>query len=348
MKEHDNVSKSGIATRVTLLESDGIQPFRPLFYPWAYDAWKKQQQMHWFSDEVSMADDINDWKNKLTDVDRDFLTSIFRFFTQADVDVYDCYIQKYARVFKPIEIAMMLTAFANMETIHAEGYNYLVESLSMKDTLHAEFLNFKAMRDKHDYLCHFDISSKQNIATTLAMYGAFTEGLQLFSSFALLLNYSRYGLMKGMSQIVTWSFRDETLHTQSIIRLFKEVVRENRDEIDMDQLKIDVYAACHNVIVFEDAFIELCFNTGGDCIRDLSKESVRKYIRYLADRRLNQLGFESIYLVEKNPIPWIDEVTSNVEFANFFEARVTEYSKASTTGSWSDAFESTSPKSVLI
>jgi ribonucleoside-diphosphate reductase beta chain len=335
---------------ITLLEKQGVQPFRPLVYTWAYEAWKRQQQTHWLPEEVSMADDINDWKNKLTKFDIDFLTNVFRFFTQADVDVYDCYVHKYSKVFKPIEVKMMLTSFANMETIHTEAYNYLIESLSMPDTIHEEFLNYKATRDKHDYFEYFDVSSVQNISLTTAMYGAFTEGLQLFSSFALLLNYSRQGLMKGMGQIVTWSFRDESLHTQSIIKLFHEVVRENSDKIDKDALRVQIYEVCHRVVLLEDDFIDLCYSSTGNEIRGLKKEDLRMYIRYLADRRLNQLGFNSIYLVEKNPLPWIDEVTSNVEFANFFDARVTEYSKSSTTGTWDEAFNSTegAPKDLIF
>lgn len=322
----------------TLLKSNGVQPYRPLLYPWAYDAWKRQQQMHWLPEEVPMADDIADWKTKLTDADRDFLTNIFRFFTQADIDVNDCYMKKYSKVFKPIEITMMLSAFSNMETIHIEAYSFLIESLSMPNEIYVEFLNFKAMRDKHDYLDQFNTDTNKGLAITMAMYGAFTEGLQLFSSFALLLNYTRHGLMKGMGQIVTWSFRDETLHTQSIILLFKTLIDEN-PELWTKDLVNNIYEGCKNVVKFEDAFIDLCYQTAGNTIRDLEKEDVKQYIRYLADRRLNQLGLKELFNVSVNPMPWVDEITSNVELANFFEARVTEYSKSSLTGTWEEAFD---------
>lgn len=335
------------ASKTNLLESSGFQPYKPFLYPWAFEAWKKQQQMHWLPEEVSMADDINDWKNKLNDNDRFFLTNIFRFFTQADVDVHDCYMKKYAQIFKPTEITMMLSSFANMETIHIEAYSFLIESLAMKEEIYMEFLNYKAMRDKHDYLANFNVDTKEHLAATIAMYGAFTEGLQLFSTFALLLNYSRHGFMKGMSQIVAWSFRDETLHTLSIIKLFKELVNEN-PELWNEDVKASIYKACTTVIHFEDAFIDLCFSSSGDAVRNLSKEQVRLYIRYLADRRLNQLGLKEVYMIHENPLPWIDEMTGNVEFANFFESRVTEYSRAATTGSWDDAFEHLDKKESLF
>jgi ribonucleoside-diphosphate reductase beta chain len=322
--------------RITLLESTGVQPYKPFHYQWAHDAWKKQQQMHWLPDEVSMSDDILDWKMKLNDDDRSFLTNIFRFFTQADIDVNECYMKKYAQVFKPTEVLMMLSAFSNMETIHIEAYSFLIESLSMPDTIYKEFLEFKSMRDKHNYLDNFNVETKMGIAATLAMYAAFTEGLQLFSSFALLLNYSRNSLMKGMGQIITWSFRDETLHTQSMIKLFHQLIDEY-PELWTEELRKNIYSACTTVVHFEDAFIDLTYGSKTS-IRNLEKEDVRKYIRYLADVRLNQLGLKSVYDIKVNPLMWIDDIMSNLEFANFFEARVTEYSKSSTQGSWDEVF----------
>jgi ribonucleoside-diphosphate reductase beta chain len=191
------------------------------------------------------------------------------------------------------------------------------------------------MKDKYDYMQKFGVSTKEDIATTLAVFGAFTEGLQLFASFAILLNFPRFNKMKGMGQIVTWSVRDETLHTNSIIHLFKTFVKEN-PEVWSEELKSRLYEACATIVHFEDAFIDLAFEVGN--IEGLTSRDVKRYIRYIADRRLLQLGLKEIYMIEVNPLPWLDEMLNSVEHANFFENRVTEYSKASTTGSWEDVF----------
>jgi len=92
-----------------LLEPNPV--YKPFSYPWAYECWHKQQQLHWLPEEVPMADDIKDWRGKLTETERNLLTQIFRFFTQADVEVNNCYMKNYARVFQPTEIQMMLAAF---------------------------------------------------------------------------------------------------------------------------------------------------------------------------------------------------------------------------------------------
>jgi ribonucleoside-diphosphate reductase beta chain len=98
---------------MSLLEAR--KTYKPFEYPWAFDFWKRQQQIHWMPEEVPLGEDCRDWAQKLTDHERNLLTQIFRFFTQADVEVQDCYHDKYGRVFKPTEIKMMLTAFSNME-----------------------------------------------------------------------------------------------------------------------------------------------------------------------------------------------------------------------------------------
>ncbi|MBV8870589.1 MAG: ribonucleotide-diphosphate reductase subunit beta, partial [Acetobacteraceae bacterium] len=172
-------------------------------------------------------------------------------------------------------------------------------------------------------------------AKTLAAFGAFTEGLQLFASFAILLNFPRFGKMKGMGQIISWSVRDETLHCLSVIRLFRTFIQENPD-IWTEALQREISEICATIVLHEDAFIDLAFEEGG--VEGLSADAVKEYIRYIADRRLVQLGLEPLFNVERNPLPWLDEMLNAVEHANFFENRSTEYSKAATVGSWEEAF----------
>ena len=242
----------------------------------------------------------------------------------------------YSGVFKPIEVQMMLSAFSNMETIHIDAYSHLLDTLGIPEVEYQAFMKYKEMKDKYDYMQQFNVNSKVDMAKTLAVFGAFTEGLQLFASFAMLLNFQRFGKMKGMGQIVAWSVRDETLHTLSIIKLFKTFIDENR-EIWNDDLKNFLYQACRDIVHHEDAFIDLAFQFDG-AIEGMNERDIKNYIRFVADRRLNQLGLEGIYKIQKNPLPWLDEILNAPEHTNFFENRVTEYAKSATTGSWEDAF----------
>lgn len=319
---------------MSLLDAKPI--YKPFDYPWAYEAWHIQQKIHWLPEEVQLSDDVKDWKKNLTAGEKHLLTQIFRFFTQADIEVNNCYMKHYAKVFQPTEVQMMLAAFSNMETVHIAAYSYLLDTIGMPETEYQAFLKYKEMKDKYDYMHRFNTNTPRDIAVTLAVFGAFTEGLQLFSSFAILLNFQRFNKMKGMGQIVTWSVRDETLHTNSIIRLFKTFIQEN-PEVWTEELRSTLYEACATIVHFEDAFIDLAFEVGD--IQGLTAREVKRYIRYIADRRLMQLGLKEIYMVEINPLPWLDEILNGVEHANFFENRVTEYAKAATTGSWDEVFE---------
>jgi ribonucleoside-diphosphate reductase beta chain len=319
---------------MSLLSAEPI--YKPFNYPWAHDAWKKQQQIHWLPEEVPMADDVQDWKNKLTEQERHLLTQIFRFFTQADIEVNNCYMKHYSAIFKPTEIQMMLSSFSNMETIHIDAYSHLLDTLGIPEVEYQAFLKYKEMKDKYDYMQNFNMDTKADIAKTLAVFGAFTEGMQLFASFAMLLNFQRFGKMKGMGQIIAWSVRDETLHTLSIIKLFRTFVSENK-EIWTDELQDFLYKSCKVMVNHEDAFIDLAFRFEG-AIEGMESHDIKKYIRYIADRRLNQLGLKSLYNLSDNPLPWLDEMLNAPEHANFFENRVTEYARSATTGSWEDAF----------
>ncbi len=230
---------------------------------------------------------------------------------------------------------MMLAAFSNMETIHIAAYAHLLDTIGMPETEYSAFLRYKEMKDKYDYMQEFGVETKTDIALTLAVFGAFTEGLQLFASFAILMNFPRFNKMKGMGQIVTWSVRDETLHTNSIIKLFRTFVQEN-PRIWTKKLEADIYKACETIITHEDAFIDLAFELGP--VEGLTPDEIKLYIRYIGDRRLAQLGLQPVYEIAKNPIPWLDAMLNAVEHTNFFENRATEYSKAATQGTWEEAF----------
>ena len=307
--------------------------FKPFAYPWAYDAWLKHEQSHWIHSEVPMLEDVKDWKNKLTQEEKNFLTHIFRFFTQGDIDVAGGYVNNYLPYFPQPEVRMMLLGFAAREALHIAAYSHLIETLGMPDTTYSEFMQYEAMREKHDYVLGISSQSGDaaSTATHIAVFSAFTEGMQLFSSFIMLLNFARQGKMKGMGQIITWSIVDETQHAESMIKLFRTYIEENR-EIWNDDLKSRIYTIAEQMVMLEDKFIDLAFNMGG--ISGLSSEDVKKYIRYIADRRLISLGLKGIFKVKKNPLPWVEEMINAPTHTNFFENRATDYSKGALSGNW--------------
>jgi ribonucleoside-diphosphate reductase beta chain len=311
--------------------------FKPFNYPWAYDAWLKHEQSHWLHTEVPMAEDVKDWKNKLSKEEKQFLTHIFRFFTQGDIDVAGGYVTNYLPYFPQPEVRMMLLGFAAREALHIAAYSHLIETLGLPETTYNQFLEYEAMKAKHEYV--MDISgqntTKENTATHIAVFSAFTEGMQLFSSFIMLLNFPRTGKMKGMGQIVTWSIVDETLHAENMIKLFRTYIEENK-EIWNDDLKGRIYSIAEKMVELEDTFIDLAFSMGA--MDGLSSEDVKKYIRYIADRRLISLGLKGIFKVKKNPLPWVEGMINSPIHGNFFENRVTDYAKGALSGSWGEVW----------
>jgi ribonucleoside-diphosphate reductase beta chain len=284
-----------------------------------------------------MAEDVKDWKKKLTDEEKRFLTNIFRFFTQGDIDVAGGYVNNYLPYFPQPEVRMMLMGFAAREALHIAAYSHLIETLGMPESTYAEFLEYSEMREKHEYV--LNISSKngttESTATHIAVFSAFTEGMQLFSSFIMLLNFPRTGKMKGMGQIVTWSIVDETQHAESMIKLFRTYIEENR-EIWNDELKGKIYTIAERMVQLEDKFIDLAF--GMNKMEGLTNEEVKQYIRYIADRRLISLGMKGIFKVKKNPLPWVEEMINAPTHTNFFENRATDYAKGALTGKWEEVW----------
>tara|TARA_E500000318_G_scaffold4934_3_gene5123 strand:- start:32356 stop:33336 length:981 start_codon:yes stop_codon:yes gene_type:complete len=311
--------------------------FKPFNYPWAYDYWLKHEQAHWLHTEVPMLEDVKDWKNKLSIPEKHFLTNIFRFFTQGDVDVAGGYINNYLPHFPQPEVRMMLAGFAAREALHIAAYSHLIETLGMPEKTYNEFLEYEEMSEKHDYLV--EISSKnstlESTATHIAAFSAFTEGMQLFSSFIMLLNFPRHGMMKGMGQIVTWSIVDETMHSEAMIKLFRTFVEENRS-IWNDTLKGKIYTIATKMTELEDKFIDLAFSMGE--MKDLTAQDVKQYIRYICDRRLISMGMKGIHKVKKNPLPWVEEMINAPIHTNFFENRATDYAKGSVSGTWDNVW----------
>jgi ribonucleoside-diphosphate reductase beta chain len=228
-----------------------------------------------------------------------------------------------------------------METVHIDAYALLLKTLGMPKTEFEAFRDYAEMRAKADYMHQFGVETVADVARTLAMFGAFTEGMALFASFAMLLNFPRHNKMNGMGQIVSWSVRDESLHCEGVIRLFHEwntetgaVTRGVRDDI------VDVAKTMVNL---EESFVELAFGLGE--IEGMSPAEIQAYVRYVADWRLAQLRLPPVFgyfeetasgydQLKPHPLPWLVEILNGVEHANFFEQRATEYSKGASRGTW--------------
>ena len=277
-----------------------------------------------------MESDISDYRFNLAPHETNLIIQILRFFTQGDIEVNNNYNQKLIPAFPKPEIKMMLSAFAAMESTHVWAYSYLNDSLGLPEKEYSAFLEYESMRNKYTYIRGFDVRSVEELAINLAVFGGFMEGVSLFSSFAILMNFPRLGRLKGMGQIVTWSIRDETLHSRGVTRLFRDLISENK-HLWTRELQNTLYKACDDMVLLEDAFIDTCFAMGD--VPGLAASHVKQYIRYTADRRLHDLGLDAVYNVT-NPLSWLDVMVNAKEHTNFFENRATEYAKGAVVEDW--------------
>ena len=307
--------------------------YKPFNYPWAYTCWEQSEQAHWLAKEVSFNEDVRDWRKILTKEEKHLLTQIFRFFTQADCDVANGYVERYLPKFKQIEIRMMLLSIAAREAVHIAAYSTLIDEVGLPEVEYSAFMEYQEMAEKHDFMFK-QREGLEGLALDIAVFSAFGEGLQLFSSFVILLNFTRFGKMKGMGQIVTWSIRDESHHVECMMNLFQTLLNEN-PHIWTDRFREKIYHACRDMVELEDRFIDLSYAQGG--IEGLSSDEVKSYIRYIANIRLRQLGLQPYYNDHtNNPLSWVNVIVNGKEHTNFFENKPTNYTRGATTGEWDD------------
>ena len=304
--------------------------YKPFQYPWAVELAKKHEEVHWVEDEAELSEDVQDWRTKLTADEKEFITQVLRLFTQSDVQVGENYHEFLIPKFKNNEVRNMLSSFAARETVHQRAYALLNDTLGMGDEEYFKFMEYKAMADKIEFMKEGKTNSQSDLALVLAQ-SVFNEGMSLFSSFVMLLNFQRFGKMKGMGTIVEWSIRDETIHVQGNAKLFRTLCDEH-PKIVNDELKSKIYEMAKTAVTLEDKFIQLAFN--GSDVQGLSRDDVKLYVRHIADRRLLQLGLKPKFKVKDNPLPWLDWVLNGASHDNFFEKRVTEYSVTGMEGEW--------------
>ncbi len=307
--------------------------YKPFEYDTAFGYYKQQHQAHWLADEVPLASDLSDWKMNLNDSERNLIGNILKSFAQTETYVNDYWSTKVAVWFPKHEIKAMACAFADFESIHAEAYARLNEELGLDDF--QAFMEDEEARAKIDRLVELPGETLEEKALSLAIFSAFTEGVNLFSSFAILMSFQLRNMMKGTGQIVAWSVRDESLHSKAGCWLYRTLLEEN-PSLNTPEMTKAIYEACDLSVRLEYDFIDSAFEMGN--IEGLTKEQLKDFIKERANQKLIELGYKPLYN-DINPelikqMEWFGHLTSGVEHQDFFAGRVTTYSKS--TADWSD------------
>ncbi|APC46037.1 ribonucleotide reductase protein, small chain family [Vibrio phage vB_VspP_pVa5] len=302
--------------------------YKPFRYPWAMKMAEEHEQIHWTEHEIELGDDVAQWNSdKITSEEKAFVLQIMRLFTQSDTEVGQCYYEHFIPYFKNNELRNMMGSFAAREGIHQRAYALFTDTLGMPETIYSEFLEYEEMANKVDNMTTVDMSSDLKACESV-IQTVLNEGVSLFGSFVMLLNFQRYGKLLGLSKITEWSLRDESAHVEGMSQLFRTYATESN--VDMGVLGEVAKRKAALAVDLEDAFIDEAFKLGG--IEGITANETKQYIRHMVDYRLTQLGFEKLYNAP-NPFPWLDWVLADGH-TNFFEQRVSDYSVGGLKGGW--------------
>ncbi len=307
--------------------------YKPFEYQEAFNFYKDQHRVHWLADEVPLASDLNDWKQKLTESEKNLIGNILKSFAQTEVHVNDYWSTKVSLWFPKPEIQAMARVFADFESIHAEAYARLNEELGLDDF--EAFMEDESSKAKIDRLLETPGDNIAEQALSLAIFSAFTEGVNLFSSFAILMSFQLRNLMKGTGQIVEWSVRDESLHSRAGCWLFNKLLEE-QPELNTPEMRDNVIEACNISVQLEFDFIDKAFEMGA--VEGLNVDQLKNFIKARANEKMIELGYNAIYNdIDPNllkQMDWFGHLTSGKTHQDFFAGRVTNYSKSA--ADWSD------------
>ena len=303
--------------------------YKPFEYPEYFtEGWMKQAQAFWLHTEIPMSGDVKDWTEKLTDKEKSLVGNILLGFAQTECAVSDYWTQKVVGWFPKHEIQQMAMMFGSQETIHAVAYSYLNETLGLEDF--KAFLHEPATAKRFENLVAYEGNSPRGIASSLAIFSAFAEGVSLYSAFAVLYSFQMRNLLKGIGQQMKWSVRDESLHSKMGCRLFRHMCEENNQLLNL--CRSDVIKAAEEMVQLEAMYIEKMFEAGE--IEGISSYDLINFIKKRTNEKLVELGYVDLgsYFPYNQKaadnLDWFYHLTGGVTHTDFFAMRPTDYSKA--------------------
>ena len=316
--------------------------YKPFEYPQAHDYWLKAHQAHWLHTEVPMSQDVTDWNSNLKPHEKNLIGGILKGFAQTETVVNDYWTSLVTKWFRKPEIIAMATTNGAFETIHAEAYALLNEQLGLDNF--AEFLEDESTAAKIQSLMDVRDGNTgetdwHEVARSLAIFSAFTEGVNLFSSFAVLLSFKMRNKLKGVGQIVEWSVRDESLHSEAGCWLFRTLMEEY-PELKTEKLINDIEKAATLALELEFNFIDKVFEMGD--LENLTREELKNFIKHRVNTKMGDLGLKPLIpsdQIDKGALKqmlWFDAVVAGKQHTDFFASRVTNYAKGHM--DWDNAF----------
>ena len=304
----------------------------PIKYKWAYDLYNQAVRNTWFPHEITLKEDLDDWK-KMTDDERHAVEFLMAFFNPAELIVNRSIALGIYPYLKSPECHLYLAKQMWEEANHCVSFEYVLETFPFdREKVFNHHLNVPSMKAKEDYINKYmkrmtetsldieTVEGRKDFIRNLVATNIVMEGIWFYSGFMVVLSFRQRKQLRNFGSMINWVLRDESLHLKFGINLIHNILEENQDLLTAD------FADDIRNIIIEGVDKEVEYNKDlfPNGILGLNADYVNQYVKYVADRRLEELGFPKYYNVT-NPAKWMSTATDVYELVNFFEAQNTSY-----------------------
>lgn len=329
------MSRVTIADKRIINGQADVNQLVPIKYKWAWEKYLAECANHWMPQEINMSADIALWKSDKLSVDeRRIVMRNLGFFSTADsLAANNIVLGTYRHITAP-ECRQYMLRQAFTEAVHTHSYQYIVESLAMDE---GEIFNMyhevPSIADKDEFLMpYIDVLTNPEFKTgtpesdtqllkSLVVFACIMEGMFFYVGFVQMFALGRAGKMTGASEQFQYIMRDESMHLNYGVDLINTIKMEN-PHLWTAQLRGELQRLIEHGVRLEAAYAEDTMPRG---IMGLNAAMFKEYLRFIANRRCQQIGVDILYPSATNPFPWMSEMIDLKKEKNFFETRVTEY-----------------------
>jgi len=310
---------------------DGLL-LKPIHYSWAMDLYNQAVANTWFPNEIQLGQDLADWK-KMSEEERHALTFLMSYFNPNELLVNKALAFGVYPYVNAAECHLYLAKQMWEEANHCMSFEYVLETFPIdRDTAYAAHVETPSMARKEEFETKFikrmteqtlDITTtegKKDFVRNLVAYNIILEGIWFYSGFMVALSFRQRNLLRNFGSLIDWVVRDESLHLKFGINLILTVLEENED-LQTEEFASEIKQMILDGVEMEEAYNRDLLPNG---ILGLNSDYINQYVKYLADRRLEELGFEPHYKVS-NPAKWMAAANDTLQLVNFFESTNTSY-----------------------
>jgi ribonucleoside-diphosphate reductase beta chain len=317
---------------------DGLL-LKPVTYPWAMELYNQAVANTWFPNEIQLGEDISDFKS-MTDEERHALTYLMSYFNPNELLVNKALAFGVYPYINAPEAHLYLAKQMWEEANHCMSFEYVLETFPIdREEAYENHVSVPSMARKEEFEVEYirrmteqtlDISTtegKKDFVRNLVAYNVILEGIWFYSGFMVALSFRQRNLLRNFGSLMDWIIRDESLHLKFGINLILTVLEENED-LQTEEFANEIRQMILDAVEMEEDYNRDLFPGG---ILGLNANYVNQYVKYLADRRLEELGFEPVYNVS-NPAKWMAAANDTLQLVNFFESTNTSYEVNSGSG----------------